>query len=274
MKDYFKDNPDVKIVDCIYETKNYDIFKKMPGNRDVTKINYLKKSMKENGFMNCPIIVNEDMEVSDGQHRLEAAKALGIPVKFVIQKYVELKETITLNTGQKNWTTKDFLSSIALNNKDFKRFEQLSVLFPQCPYAVIYAAIDNALTGGGIGQKIKRRTLVCTEEQYDRGILNLQYITSFDDLLKKHKAKGSKGYFYVAVLFVYRSGLVDTSNLTKRIRENFSMFEDRFASVESVVRCIENAYNYRVPAANRVYLVDEYRKAVDSTRVIKKVDDK
>ena len=61
----------------VIETTDYDIFKGIVGNRKVEKkhVEMLTGAIDRNNLLNVrPIIVNEEMMVIDGQHRLEAAK--------------------------------------------------------------------------------------------------------------------------------------------------------------------------------------------------------
>ena len=60
----------------IKETKNYDQFKVGDWNRTIKKNNLkkLEKSVKQNGWLKHPIMVNENMEIMDGQHRFAYAK--------------------------------------------------------------------------------------------------------------------------------------------------------------------------------------------------------
>ncbi|MBQ2600753.1 ParB N-terminal domain-containing protein [bacterium] len=73
-----------EIVSAVYRTTDYDKFKTLDGNRTVEKsrVNKILKSINDNGYIHCPIIVNERMEIIDGQGRLEAVKQLGIPVEY------------------------------------------------------------------------------------------------------------------------------------------------------------------------------------------------
>ena len=71
----------------IYITKDYSIFKKLTGNRstELERITKICDSIREVGYITSPILVNENMEVIDGQGRLEAFKELGIPVEYIIE---------------------------------------------------------------------------------------------------------------------------------------------------------------------------------------------
>lgn len=65
-----------------YRTDNYAKFKRLDGNRGVQlmRVKKVMDSVKANGYIYSPLIVNERYEVVDGQARLEAFKQLGIPV--------------------------------------------------------------------------------------------------------------------------------------------------------------------------------------------------
>ena len=99
----------------IYETFNLSKFKFMEGNRipNLNHVRRLEHSIKLNGMLINPIIVNEKNQVIDGQHRLMAAKKTGSKIYYIILKGYNLKEVQTLNANQKNWSKKDFLEGYA-----------------------------------------------------------------------------------------------------------------------------------------------------------------
>ena len=75
----------------IHVTSDYDQFTYLVGNRDI--VNKHVKSLSteiDNRDLEIPIIVNEKMEVCDGQHRLEAYKALDLPVHYIIKEGLTL----------------------------------------------------------------------------------------------------------------------------------------------------------------------------------------
>lgn len=258
LKDYFEDDPRVRIVGYIYETVDYDLFKKMDGNREVDKINKLKTSMKKHGFLTIPVVINKDNEIGDGQHRFAAGSDLGLPIKFCVEPNIDLEETYDINNCQKNWSQSDKVhSQAALGNDDYKRFEELRNTFGKS-FQVIFTAMGCGLTGGGFSSAIKHKTLTCSESQYEEAVKMLSWIGTFDDLAKK--ATGSKNSFYIAIMFARRQKGIDVGTLSKRIRDNFHIYDNHFGNVEQTVKKTEDVYNHKVPANNRVYFVDEYRK--------------
>ena len=57
----------------IQRTNKYDLFKRIESNREVNPahLKKIEKSISEKNFLHLyPIIVNERMEIIDGQHRL------------------------------------------------------------------------------------------------------------------------------------------------------------------------------------------------------------
>lgn len=95
------------------KTQDYEIFKKHPNNRDINDLNVSKivKSIKiKNLLQYRPIIVDKMMQVIDGQHRLEAAKKLNLPIYYQIQEEESTEDIFLLNANQKPWSSEDFLN--------------------------------------------------------------------------------------------------------------------------------------------------------------------
>lgn len=104
-----------KEVNFVYKTYNLSIFRQIEGNRipNLQHIRRLSESIRVYGMMCNPILVNEKMEVIDGQHRLLAAKEAESFIYYIIMHGYSLNEVHTLNLNQKNWTKKDFMEGYA-----------------------------------------------------------------------------------------------------------------------------------------------------------------
>lgn len=111
---YFKKQSSQE-VNKVYKTNDLSIFNQIEGNRppNPQHIRRLSQSIKENGLLCNPILVNERFEVIDGQHRLLAAKDAKSEIYYVILKGYDLKEVHALNLNQKNWISKDFMHGYA-----------------------------------------------------------------------------------------------------------------------------------------------------------------
>ena len=102
-------------VNKVYRTSDLTIFKQIDGNRvpNLQHVKRLADSIRVYGMKCNPILVNEQMEVIDGQHRLMAAKEAESFVYYIIVDGYSLNEVHTLNLNQKNWTKKDFMEGYA-----------------------------------------------------------------------------------------------------------------------------------------------------------------
>jgi len=102
-------------VNKVYKTNDLTIFNQIRGNRppNPQHIRRLSQSIKDNGILQNPIIVNEEMDVIDGQHRLMAAIECSAAIYYIIVKGYNLNEVHILNLNQKNWSCKDFMYGYA-----------------------------------------------------------------------------------------------------------------------------------------------------------------
>jgi hypothetical protein len=102
----------------IKSTRNYSIFKKKQDNREIDRalVNRLKVSMSKRNLLHLePIIVNDDMEIIDGQHRFESAKELGLEISYQIETNLDGEDMILLQT-HKSWGTEDYFNYYCKNN--------------------------------------------------------------------------------------------------------------------------------------------------------------
>lgn len=100
----------------VQTTKDYNQFKVLEDNRDLNQLHLerLKGSMQEVYLFN-PIIVNENLEVIDGQHRLEACRQLNLPVRFITVPGYGIREVQVMNANKLNWKPADYLQSYVKN---------------------------------------------------------------------------------------------------------------------------------------------------------------
>lgn len=123
-------------------TKDFDRFVLMRGNRKVVEkhVQSLMRRMQEQGNLTThfPIIVNERMEVIDGQHRLEALRRLSesntknpegetVWTPFYrIETGLSVEAVRDINNGHRNWTWQDYLTSYISEDKEqYERFKNL-----------------------------------------------------------------------------------------------------------------------------------------------------
>ncbi len=115
-----------KQVGEVLETRNYDMFNLAPFNRSATKVQALVDSIRKHGFQTI-ILCDSKHRVADGQHRILAAKELGVPVHYSVRRDINVNDVqflANLQTG-KRWTPADFVEAFAKQgNDDYRRFQK------------------------------------------------------------------------------------------------------------------------------------------------------
>lgn len=132
----------MKKVAEIFETKEYELFYKITGNRELRKIQELKNKIEINGEYPFaqPILVTdfenkEGYGILDGQHRYFLCCEYNLPVRFL---YVDIKpeedttkEELALELIRKlqpdnKWLIEDYTNSFAdLGNKSYELVREL-----------------------------------------------------------------------------------------------------------------------------------------------------
>jgi hypothetical protein len=106
----------------VLSTSDYKQFKYLKYNRpiDHRHVDKIKTSISyKNLLMHKPILVSKDHYVVDGQHRLEAAKALGIPIFYSIcdiNPASSVEDLVVLQTAKK-WILDDYLKAHVKDGK-------------------------------------------------------------------------------------------------------------------------------------------------------------
>lgn len=99
------------------KTNEHEMFFLREDNRPINRghVGNLVESIRRRNMLDmCPIIVNEKLEVIDGQHRLEAAKILGVDIYYEVRADVKKDDMIVLNIS-KGWSARDFLNYYVTN---------------------------------------------------------------------------------------------------------------------------------------------------------------
>lgn len=242
----------------IKSTMNYSIFKKLEGNRPVVnrRVNKIIASIQNVGYITSPLIVNEKMEVIDGQGRLEALEQLKMPVEYIVHPGIGINECIAMNINQGNWSLKDYIESYATRgNKSYQRLEQLIKEYPLANLDVIATAAlrINKITG----TMVKDGSLVLTEEQYDKAIERLNYAYEIFDLVDKTAVRGGILNLIQVILYCYDYEEMDLKRLKEQVTKNIYLCRP-WNNIDTCFNEIEELYNRNI--SKKVYFYTLYRQ--------------
>lgn len=112
----------------VYTTTDYDRFKTIEANRCITPSHAHKLALstaRTEGNVQ-PVIVDKYMNVLDGQHRLVACKAAGVPVCYLvsISTLSNSELMVELNVNSRNWFIGDYLDHwIALGGENAEGYK-------------------------------------------------------------------------------------------------------------------------------------------------------
>ena len=200
----------------IKSTKNYKQFKKLFGNRGVEdrRVNKIIKSIQKVGYITSPIIVNEKMEVVDGQGRLEALERLHMPVEYIVEHGIGIEECISMNVNNTNWTIVDYLKSYAERGNE--NYIKLARLMQEYPIFTIHCFAPAVLNIGKFSnQQIMNGDLIISEENYQNAREVLNYIIEIEPYLAGLHTRSD--LLIRALMFIYRMPEVNRDRLKDKI---------------------------------------------------------
>lgn len=122
-----------KKVTTVYQTDDYGKFKIIDGNRPIDHAKKIIESIKEIGMLWQPILVNERFEIVDGQGRFLAMKTLKLPVIYIKQDGLTIREVRYLNKNATNWKVEDYIHSYATGDDARDAYRNLEVVRRQFP---------------------------------------------------------------------------------------------------------------------------------------------
>lgn len=230
----------------VYTTKNYDIFKRLVGNRDIpeSRISKIVASIQEIGWIHNPIVVNEKMEVIDGQGRLTALQRLGMPVEYIIAEGAGSQECIYMNMNMVNWKQPDFIKSYAeQGNVNYQRLLSLMNLYAGGNLHIIFTALYRISKPRH--KDIKQGTLQITEQQYFEAVARLKYIQPILEKLDMAKLPGSIIMLMQTLIYYYDYVEVDKDRLKKKVMK-YIYNSNPWVTAGDCEKEVENVYNYHV----------------------------
>jgi len=156
------------------KTSDYSIFTLSSENRSVENVSKLTASMTRYGFLRCHplhvVLRDGKLVVLDGQHRLKAAKALGIPVYYVIEKDANISIP-EINCAQRAWSVKDFVHSFASQGlPDYIKLKEFAESNGLPMFGAASLLIGSNFDSGNTGSKIRNGEYRVRDERYANSV--------------------------------------------------------------------------------------------------------
>lgn len=234
-----------KIV--VKKTRDYSMFTILERNRDVEEaaVNNLVVSIRKRGQLQ-PIIVNQSLEVIDGQHRLEACQILGYEVAYLISNNASIKDVVLINNSQKPWNYKDYIKTFShTNHWNHREYEKLKSYVKT--YGFGFTICRNLLVG-----HFQAGGATNPQKAFEAGnfkVKDLQKAERWGNQLLKIKAFASHlvrvGKFCMAFVKVQKLEEFSLLLAYEQIEKNVRKF-DRCQNQEDWDEAMVKAYNYNL----------------------------
>lgn len=249
-----------KIVAKVYVTTDYKKFKRLDGNRAIqeARIKKIIASIRKVGYVLSPIVVNENIEIIDGQARLEAFKRLNLPVYYVVAEGAGIDECIAMNINQTGWTLTDYIDSYAdTGNISYVYLSQLLKAYKGIfqNKVILNIATGKVERSNGI---IKEGRFSCDATMYNESQRVLSWLKNFRQPIDR--VDGHTEYYYMALAFCYSDPEIDNDKLIGKVTQLQANLIP-VTTIQQALEQLENVYNNR--SHNKVYIVTNYRKYME-----------
>ena len=244
-----------KEVNKVYKTNNLSMFKQIDGNRipNLQHVKRLAESIRVYGMKCNPILVNEKMQVIDGQHRVMAAKEAESFVYYIVVDGYSLNEVHTLNLNQKNWAKKDFMEGYAdmgiesyITLKDFVEKNE-DYTFNDCIGLCQNTASGGSrtLTGQTRGNRLDGNAQIFEQGTWKYGNINLaQDMANKIRMIKPYYLGYNKSTFVGTMITLFNNSNFDFNEFMHKLRLQPTALVD-CANREQYKTLIEDIYNYK-----------------------------
>ncbi|HEY5463000.1 MAG TPA: hypothetical protein VIJ95_07070 [Hanamia sp.] len=233
-----KNVPMVKNSNQVHTTEDYFMFKPIDGNRNknLLHINRLKKSMQEH-YLFTVIIVNDNYEIIDGQHRFDVISSLNLPLNYIVCEGYGLKEVHILNQISKTWNADDYLTGYCnLGYKDYLLYREF-----KDQYGLGHNECMTILSG---------RMMKTGIDEFYRGDFKVK---DYDDscrivdkifLIAPYYEGFKRRSFIYAMLMLFKNQNFEFTEFLQKIKLQPSAMVD-CTNQSQYVSLIEEIYNYR-----------------------------
>lgn len=229
----------------IYYTTDYGRFKFLKGNRDIneSKVQKIQEVIRLgiDVLRYAPIIVNEAMEIIDGQHRFAVSRELRTNVYYVIHKEADLSIVPTINSNHTKWRNSDFMNSyIDLKKKAYIELQDFIDAFPGISLATAIKMFHAGTPSAPEAIEAFRDGTLSTKGEEQAYLLG----TLLRDFSEYTSNPYSSRFFHVMTQLL-SSDKYNHELMLKKLKESGRRIED-VKSVKTIIQEMESIINHRM----------------------------
>jgi glutaredoxin-related protein len=235
----------------IYYTTDYGRFKFLKGNRDIneSKVNKIKEVIEAgvDVLRYAPIIVNEAMEIIDGQHRFTVSMQLRTNVYYVMHKEATLSIVPTINSNHTKWRNVDFLNSyLDLKKPAYLALQDFINEFHGISLNTAIKMFNSGTPQDGAAiEHFRDGNLSDKHKAYSYSLANTL------QTLKPYTDNPFSSRFFLVMMQLQSNGLYDHSQMLRKLEETGMRIES-VKTVKTIIQEMEQIINHR--AKNRIII--------------------
>lgn len=226
----------------ILETKDYTLFKRIQGNRDINKnhLDKLSASIMENNMMQVnPILVNEQYEIIDGQHRFEICKLNNFPIFYTVVEEANLRDVLLLNSNNKPWMLKDYLKTyVSLNNQHYKALEAFMEKYGLGITLSVCLLSGSSIPQGGSAMIKQFKSGNFNVSQFENAVKMVNSVNKFTDYADARVLKDRAFFEAIRIILSY----VEVREVIASFEKSKDHISPQFSTTD-YLRIIEGVYN-------------------------------
>lgn len=243
----------VSPTDVVHVAVDLDQFR-LTRNRPISdkKVARLVKAIrKRNLLRDYPILVDRELNVIDGQHRLSAAKALGVPVYYrFAQESTTVADVALANQNTSTWSWSDYLAYfVSQNHVEYIKLAELVDLAD----GILTINHIAELAGGTRDRAISAEIFKSGDFVADRYEWAMTILIEMDRLVQVTRQARGRGF---ARAYASVRRLVPEFD-EKRFLERLEKYPALLTNVDKTLPSLKNIeyiYNYHTRDENRIDL--------------------
>lgn len=229
---------------------DYSKFSILDENRNIdhNHIDKIKASITKHGYLSSnPIIVDENMNIVDGQHRFLACKEMGLPIDYEV---VEDSQSmiIDLNTTQKKWSIYDYLKYYAVKdkNENYTRVLNLMGKYKTSAQMIFSIALRRGM-GGEITRAVRDGNLKFGTDEVTR----VENCFKKIDIISRNLKKGKVTRLVQALMHISRNPLFSWDRMLRQ-SELYPTVAYNCRSIAEYIVMLKELYNFNIRKAAKL----------------------
>lgn len=234
----------------VQQTTHYEGFRLIKGNREINPVHVtrLVESMRKKPLV-AQIIVNEERQIIDGQHRFNAMRHLGLPINYIMIEGYGENEVQLYNSCQANWKDIDFLEYFI--NKGETNYIRLKEFMEKYDVSLHIARLI-------VGQNYKDDD---ARAQFREGLFMWKNDNAHSEVMFYNRIRdgfefGRARSFVRALMRILRNPETDWERLAQNM-EKYAQMIRKSSNAVDFAKDIQRCYNYNRKKADQVQFVDE-----------------